>query len=53
MLMDSVRKTKARDKKIAEITAERDELAAKSAGVTENGLSSPVLDQELQVSALA
>lgn len=52
MLMDSVRKTKARDKRIAEISAERDELAAKQqqmAGAAENGISGTALQQEIQV----
>ncbi|KAK9809711.1 hypothetical protein WJX73_008782 [Symbiochloris irregularis] len=51
MLMDSVRKTKARDKRIAEVTAERDALAAKheaAAGASENGGPSTAVEQEVQ-----
>ena len=52
MLMDSLRKTKARDKKLVEVTAERDALAAKQgsgAAPSENGASEEHLQQQMQV----
>ena len=53
MLMDSVRKTKARDKRITELTAEKDGLLAAQAASApaENGGTTDHLQQQLQVAA--
>lgn len=56
MLMDSLRKTKARDKRIADLTTEKEALAkaqaaAASEAPAENGNGSDDLQHELQASA--
>ena len=50
MLMDSLRKTKARDKRIADLAAEKESLiAAQAAAPTENGATTQHLEQQVQV----
>ena len=53
MLMDSLRKTKARDKRIADLTAEKENLLQAQTAASpqlENGAATDHLEHELQVS---